>query len=130
MAGDEGVFYRIRYQLRGQLARRRGSWTPNQEAAWNLLNEVEHLVHLLKQLERSFPADHTTGIASEVRHTLLMHQPACKEFPEASNVQPSSVSTPQGDRQREGEEGTGKDTSRAAVQPPDQTNRPDARSAP
>ena len=76
----EGHFYEIRYRLRGQLAHHRWKlgkpWTPNQEDAWNLLNEIDQLIKILEQLARSLPPENDSELAQQVRHKLVMHQPA------------------------------------------------------
>lgn len=54
-------------------------WTPNQEDAWNLLNEIDQLIKILEQLARSLPPENDSELAQQVRHKLVMHQPAWKD---------------------------------------------------
>jgi hypothetical protein len=79
---DAGKFYAIRYRLRGKLSHQRGTlgrpWTPSQEEAWLLLNEVEELVKVLELIAKYLPPDNHSELAYRVRHALLMHHPAWK----------------------------------------------------
>jgi len=88
MHQDAGIFYEIRFRLRGQLAHHHWKlgkpFTPSQEDAWKLLNEIEQLIKLMERLERYLGEDKNVDLAYEVRHTLLMHQPAWKSELESS----------------------------------------------
>ena len=94
MHPDAGIFYDITTRLRGQLAHHHWKlgkpFTASQEDAWKLLNEVEQLVKLIERLERYLREDKNLDLAHEVRHTLLMHQPAWKSELETSRVPLSS----------------------------------------
>ena len=88
MQQDAGIFYEIRYRLRGRLAHQRSKlgkpFTPIQEDAWMLLNEVEQMVKLIEQIVSYVPKGHNSELAYKVWHTLLMHQPAWKSELETS----------------------------------------------
>ena len=79
---DAGQFYDLRSRLRAGLARHH--WTlgkpfsPIQEDAWSLLNEVEQMANLLRQVERNLAPENKSEFAYKVRHTVLMHFPAAK----------------------------------------------------
>ena len=64
---EAGHFYRIRYRLKGQLARhhweQRKPFTPSQEDAWKLLNEFEEIIKLLVQLERRINPNEESEVA-------------------------------------------------------------------
>jgi len=114
MQTDAGIFYDITTRLRGQLSHHHWKlgkpFSPSQEDAWRLLNEVEQMVKLIQQLESYIPKGNNSELTYKVRHTLLMHQPAWKSELETSRVHPSSDQDSKGDHQREGEEGTGEDS--------------------
>lgn len=77
---NAGRFYALRMRLRGSLAHRRGNcgkqFSPLQEDAWLLLNEVEQMAKLLRQAERSLHPEGKSEYAYKVRHTVLMHFPS------------------------------------------------------
>jgi hypothetical protein len=79
---DAGHFYALRNRLRASLSRHH--WTlgrpfsPIQEDAWGLLNEVEQMANLLRQVERDLAPDNRSEFAYKVRQTVLMHFPAGK----------------------------------------------------
>ena len=79
---DAGYFYEIRMRLRGQIARQKWTlgkpWTPSQEEAWDLLNEVEQMVKLLEEVEGTLAPDNQSKIASQVRRTVRAHLPGWK----------------------------------------------------
>lgn len=79
MHKDAGIFYEIRFRLRGRLSHHHWKlgrpFTPIQEDAWMLLNEVEQMVQILQEAERRL-GDEKSDYAYKVRHTLLMHTPA------------------------------------------------------
>jgi len=81
--GDEGHFYEIRFRLRRQLSHLHWTlgkpFTPSQEEAWSLLNEVEKIIKILVQMEKCLAPDDKSELAYQVRHTLAMHQPAWKQ---------------------------------------------------
>lgn len=81
MNKDAGYFYDITTRLRGQLSRHHWKlgkpFTPNQEDAWKLLNEVEQIVQILRETERRL-GDEKSEYAYKVRHTVLMHSRASK----------------------------------------------------
>jgi len=99
MEKDAGRFYEIRFRLRGRLAHHRWKlgkpFTPIQEDAWMLLNEVEQIVLLLKEAERRLGEEHTE-YAYKVRHAVLMHTPARKSDSETSLVHSGGNQDPQG----------------------------------
>lgn len=115
MDKDAGLFYEIRFRLRGRLAHHRWKlgkpFTPIQEDAWRLLNEVEQMVKLIEHIEGFMPKGSNSELAYSVQRTLLMHQPAWKAGMENKRVHSGSNQDPQGDHQRTGEEGTGEDPS-------------------
>jgi len=125
MHKDAGIFYDIRIRLRGRLSHHHWKlgkpFTPIQEDAWRLLNEVEQMVQVLKEASRRLVGENS-DYAYKVRHTLLMHTPANKEDLEISRVHPGSNQDPQRDHQRTGEEGTGEGATRPA---PQSSNSPD-----
>lgn len=106
MLKDAGIYYDIRMRLRGRLAHHRWKlgkpFTPIQEDAWMLLNEVEQMVQILKEAERRLGDEHTE-YAYKVRHAVLMHTPARKSGTETSRVHPGGNQDPQGDHQRTSE---------------------------
>ena len=118
MHKDAGIFYDIRFRLRGSLAHHHWKlgkpFTPIQEDAWSLLNEVEQMVLILREAERRL-GDESTEYAIKVRHTVLMHTPALKAGQENPRVHPSGDQDTQRDHQREGEEGIGEDPSPSAT---------------
>ena len=79
---DAGQFYELRSRLRASLARHHWTlgkpFTPIQEDAWSLLNEVEQMANLLHQVERDLAPDNRSEFAYKVRHTVLMHFPIRK----------------------------------------------------
>lgn len=81
MFQDAGVFYEIRFRLRGRFAHHHWklgkAFTPIQEDAWMLLNEIEQMVQILKETERRL-GNENSEYALKVRHTLLMHTPPCR----------------------------------------------------
>ena len=85
MQADAGIFYEIRFRLRGRLSHHHWKlgrpFTPIQEDAWKLLNEVEQMVQILREAERRL-GDENSDYACKVRHTLLMHTPANKTVQE------------------------------------------------
>ena len=129
MQNDAGIYYEIRSRLRGSLAHHHWKlgkpFTPIQEEAWRLLNEVEQMVQILKEAERRLGDEHTE-YAYKVRHTVLMHTPAWKSGMETSRVHPGGNQDPQGNHQRTSKEGTGEDASSAASQSSNPSDRPDA----
>ncbi len=83
MAGsDQGHFYETRMRLRGLLAHQKWTlgkpWTPSQEEAWELLNEVEQLVKLLITVKQGLDPDNQTEFATQVRQAVRAHHPAGK----------------------------------------------------
>jgi len=82
MEEGAGRYFEIRMRLRSQLARQH--WTlgkpfsASQEDAWMLLNEVDEIIKVLEKLALQLPTSCNPDLASQVRHTLLMHQPAWK----------------------------------------------------
>jgi len=134
MHKDAGIFYDITVRLRSQLSRHHWKlgkpFTPNQEDAWRLLNEVEQMVKLIEQFEGYLPKGGNSDVAYKVRHTLLMHQPAWKSELESSRVHTGSDQGSQGDHQRTGEEGAGENTSSPTSQPANPPYRPDADCSP
>lgn len=80
---DAGLFYALRLRLRGSLARYH--WTlgrpfsPLQEDAWLLLNEVEQMAKLLREAERGLHPEDRSEYAVKVRHAVLMHFQAAKK---------------------------------------------------
>ncbi len=123
MGSDAGRFFEIRSRLRRQLARHHWTlgkpFTPIQEDAWSLLNEVEQIIKIMEQLAKLLPHDSNSGLAYQVRHTLLMHQPAWKANLEASRVHSSCDQGSKGNHQRAGDEGPGEDATGTASQPAD-----------
>ena len=115
MQKDAGIFYEIRFRLRGRLAHQRSKlgkpFTPIQEDAWRLLNEVEQMVKLIEQIEGYIPKAHNSELAYKVWHTLLMHQPAWKSELDTSRAHLSGNQSSQGDHQRAGDDGATEDTS-------------------
>lgn len=103
MENDAGRFYEIRARLRGKLARHHWTlgkpFTPAQEDAWALLNEIDQVIRVLRQVAKGLPDENKSDLAYQVRHTLLMHQPAWKSDLEASRVHPSCDQGSQGDPQ-------------------------------
>ena len=81
---DPGHFYEVRMRLRGQIAHQRWTlgrtWTPSQEEAWALLNEVEQLVKLLEKVQGFIPPDNQSELAGQVRHAVRSHLPAWKSL--------------------------------------------------
>ena len=79
---DEGHFYELRGRLRASLSRHHWTlgkpFTPLQEDAWALLNEVEQMANLLRQVQRDLVPDNNSEFAYKVRQTVLMHFPARK----------------------------------------------------
>lgn len=129
MHKDAGVFYDIRMRLRGSLAHNHWKlgkpFTPIQEDAWRLLNEVEQMVLILKEAAWRL-GDENTEYAYKVRHTLLMHTPAIKAGLETSRVHPGGNQDSQGDHQREGEERAWENASGPTPESEGPPNRPDA----
>lgn len=119
MEKDAGHFYEIRSRIRGTLARHHWTlgrpFTPIQEDAWVLLNEIDQVIRVLGQVAKCLPDDNNSDLAYQVRHTLLMHQPAWKSELEASRVHPSCDQGSQGDHQRASEEGPREDPSGTAT---------------
>jgi hypothetical protein len=89
MHKDAGIFYEIRFRLRGRLSHHHWKlgrpFTPIQEDAWMLLNEVEQMVQILQETERRL-GEENSEYAFKVRHTLLIQTPASKEDLEISRV--------------------------------------------
>lgn len=85
---DEGYFHELRGRLRASLSRHHWTlgkpFTPLQEEAWALLNEVEQIANLLRQVERDLAPDNNSEFAYKVRHTVLLHFPARKISGQAS----------------------------------------------
>ena len=81
-SSEAGCYYVIRMRLRGQIAHQKWTlgkpWTQSQEEAWQLLNEVEHLVNLLQAVGKSISPDDHSELASQIRGALKYHLPACK----------------------------------------------------
>ena len=75
---DAGIFYEIRFRLRGRLSHHHWKlgrpFTPIQEDAWMLLNEVEQMVQILREAERRL-GDEKSDYAYKIRHSLIMHSP-------------------------------------------------------
>jgi hypothetical protein len=113
MNPDAGLYYDICGRLRGHLARHRFGqgkpFTQSQQEAWDLLNQVEAMVKLLEKLARSLDPDDNTETAYQLRHTLLMHQPKWKSQ-RREDVYPGGIPSPEGHRERAGEEGPGQDS--------------------
>lgn len=88
MDKDAGRFYEIRSRLRRQLSRHHWTlgrpFTPIQEDAWALLNEIDKVIKILDQMAKWLPEGNNSELAYQVRHTLLMHQPAWKSELEES----------------------------------------------
>lgn len=107
MHKDDGEFFEIRLRLRGRLAHHHWKlgkpFTPIQEDAWRLLNEVEQMVQILREAERRL-GDENSDYAYKVRHTLLMHTPADKAGVEISCVHLVGIKDSQGQLQQGGEE--------------------------
>lgn len=79
MDPDVGRFYELRQRLRRSLGlqqwRRGEPFSPLQEDAWLLLNEVEEILTKLEQVSRLFPEDDQRAEVRSLRHTLAKHQP-------------------------------------------------------
>jgi hypothetical protein len=64
MDKDAGLFYEISSRLRRQLSRHHWTlgkpFTPIQEDAWRLLNEVDQVIKIMEQLAKWLPATATT----------------------------------------------------------------------
>jgi hypothetical protein len=88
MEEDAGYFFEMRSRLQGQLARHHWTlgkpFTPAQQDAWTLLNEIEQVIKVLERLAKTLPQDNGSELAYQVRHTLLTHKPAWKAKAEAS----------------------------------------------
>ena len=88
--GDEGRFYEIRFRLRRQLSHHHWTlgkpFTPSQEEAWLLLNEVEKIIRILVQMEKYLAPDNKSELAYQLRHTLAMHLPAWEQDEKRSQV--------------------------------------------
>jgi len=82
MDSDSGQFYELRQRLRGSLSRHhweRGKpFSPLQEDAWMLLNEVEQIIKTLDHVSKLFPEDDPREVIQAIRHTLATHQPRWK----------------------------------------------------
>ena len=82
MEKGAGYYYQVRMRLKGQLSRHHWTlgkpFTKNQEDAWDLLNEFERVIATLGKVERFLPQDERYELTYSVRHTLLLHRPACK----------------------------------------------------
>lgn len=82
MDSDAGRFFELRQRLRRSLSKHhweRGKpFSPLQEDAWLLLNEVEEIIKILDRVSRLFPEDDPRELIRAMRHTLTTHQPRWK----------------------------------------------------
>lgn len=82
MDPDAGRYFELRQRLRKSLAQHhweRGKpFSPLQEDAWLLLNEVEEVIKTLERVAKVLPEDGPQDLVRTIRHTLAMHQPHWK----------------------------------------------------
>ncbi len=82
MDSDAGRYYELRQRLRRSLAQHhweRGKlFSPLQEDAWLLLNEVEEIIKTLDRVSKLFPKNDYRDPILTIWHTLAMHQPHWK----------------------------------------------------
>lgn len=75
MEQDAGGFYEIKMRLRSSLSKRLQSFTPIQEDAWRLLNEVDPMVRLIHDLSNYLPPDRHSELTYQTQHALVQHSP-------------------------------------------------------
>jgi len=95
MEDEAGAFYELRMRLRGKLSthctRTGKAFTPSQEEAWMLLNEVDQVIQLIARVSKYLPPNLHRELRYDLQLTLVKHQPKWKYRGPEGSVNPPEL---------------------------------------